>query len=143
MSETMDYEKMSDDELNRLVAERIFGWSDFHTHLNRLYGFSPEEQSMGVDREREVVRPYSRHSIAWFSLVEEIEKKLGLLLEFRNSLNHSSKGIRTKSNWIVIIQKPQFSNKRVKRTSYAHACLFRATCIAALQWWEANGGETK
>ena len=55
-------------ELDKLIAEKIFGWADFGRSVpNTQYlGLPPEEQSMGIDAELEVVPHYSSSvELAW------------------------------------------------------------------------------
>lgn len=176
MSETTDYEKMSDREIDSLIAEKIMGYvwlsrdddSENSNPYRDAWLFPPDsfdqftgkkgmfdepvferatkEQRLGIigkfkpyDGGRKnalswFVPYWSTDVTAWFSLVEEMRKRWNFDFEwdFDDEGDYWTVCI---TDWIVVDGKVIVAEN--------HTSLFRATCIAALRWWEANGGETK
>ena len=64
-------------ELDKLVAEKIFGWCDFWENTSSigyhyLMGYPPQEQAMGIDAERQEVWNYSTDIAAAWSIIEKL-----------------------------------------------------------------------
>lgn len=60
-------------QIDKLIAEEIFGWSDFWESPKNFYylmGYPPEEQAMGLDAERQEVWNYSTDISAAWSIVD-------------------------------------------------------------------------
>lgn len=58
--------------LNILVAERVMEWTDFWQHDGWVMGYSPNEQEMGIEGERQLVPEYSEDVAAAFQVVEKM-----------------------------------------------------------------------
>lgn len=63
-------------ELDKLVAEKIFGWCDFwentvNNSYQYLMGYPPQEQDMGIDAERQEVWRYSTELEPAWSITEK------------------------------------------------------------------------
>lgn len=73
MTDLTRIEAFSLREVDLLVAEKIFGWSDFWRSpslSDRIMGYPPNEQAMGIDGERHEVWNYSTDIKAAWSVVD-------------------------------------------------------------------------
>lgn len=68
-------------ELDKLVAEKIFGWCDFwentsSTGYHYLMGYPPHELATGIDAERQEVLNYSTDIAAAWSIIEKFSSAI-------------------------------------------------------------------
>jgi hypothetical protein len=59
-------------ELDRLVAEKVMGWTDLWEGEGYVMAYPPNEQAMGIDGERAPVPPYSTDIAAAWQVVERM-----------------------------------------------------------------------